>query len=94
MLPLIPEENYTPQILICGGVAKQDVNQKADNSCGRINLSNLDNAQWEIEDFGGLPRNMPDSVILADGKVMFLNGAGKGTAGYSKHSYKFTFFTY
>ncbi|GBB85579.1 hypothetical protein RclHR1_12070010 [Rhizophagus clarus] len=83
MLPLRPEENYAPQILMCGGVAKQDANEPADDSCGRINLSNLETANWEVEDFGGIRRNMPDVVILADGKTMFLNGAGKGYAGYN-----------
>ncbi|CAI2182707.1 12086_t:CDS:2 [Funneliformis geosporum] len=85
MLPLRPEENYAPQILVCGGVAKNDVKQPADNSCGRINLSNINNAKWEREEFGGIGRNMPDVVILADGKTLFLNGAGIGVAGYNNN---------
>ncbi|PKY52668.1 hypothetical protein RhiirA4_547280 [Rhizophagus irregularis] len=83
MLPLRPEENYAAQILMCGGVAKHDANEPADDSCGRINLSNLETADWEVENFGGIRRNMPDAVILADGKTLFLNGAGKGFSGYN-----------
>jgi hypothetical protein len=94
MLPLRPEENYAPRILICGGVAKADANEPADDSCGRIDLSDLETAQWEVEDFGGIRRHMPDAVILADGKTLFLNGAGKGFSGYSKYYILQIFFFY
>ncbi|KAF0531747.1 galactose oxidase [Gigaspora margarita] len=85
MLPLRPEDNYIPQILVCGGNEKNDTKHEAANSCGRIkiDLSNLDKAKWEIDDFGGIPRVMPDGVILADGQILFLNGAKTGIAGYS-----------
>ncbi|CAG8507173.1 5893_t:CDS:2 [Funneliformis caledonium] len=86
ILPLSPEDDYAPRILVCGGVAKRDVKQPADNSCGRINLANINNAKWEREDFGGIGRNMPDAVILADGKTLFLNGAGIGVAGYNNNN--------
>jgi hypothetical protein len=94
MLPLRPEDKYAPRILICGGSAKKDAKQVADNTCGRINLSNLNTAKWEIEGFGGIPRIMPDVVILADGKTMFLNGAGKGFSGYSKCQYTYLYNIY
>jgi hypothetical protein len=83
-LALRPEENYATQIMICGSTKTFNVTSPAENSCGRINLSNLDTANWAMEDFGGLGRLMPDAVILADGKVMFLNGAGVGVAGFNK----------
>ncbi|CAG8674055.1 7989_t:CDS:2 [Dentiscutata erythropus] len=88
MLPLRPENNYKPQILICGGNEKMDPKNGAENSCGKIDLSDLDKADWELDNFGGLPRVMPDCVILADGKTLFLNGAGNGTAGYSSSNNK------
>ncbi|RHZ89745.1 hypothetical protein Glove_11g53 [Diversispora epigaea] len=84
MLPLLPDDNYKPQVLICGGNSKDDVTNPAENSCGRIDLSNFDTAKWEMDDFGGIGRVMPDAVILADGKTLFLNGAGTGIAGYSR----------
>ncbi|KAF0523439.1 galactose oxidase [Gigaspora margarita] len=83
MLPLRHNDNYRPQVLICGGNDKNNIKNPASNTCGRIDLSDFDKAEWVTEDFGGLPRVMPDGVILADGKIMFLNGAGIGTAGYS-----------
>ncbi|CAG8681676.1 35404_t:CDS:2 [Racocetra persica] len=83
MLPLRPEDNYKAQILVCGGNTKMDVKNKATNSCGKIDLS-LKNPTWEMDDFGGFERVMPDSVLLADGKVLFLNGAGIGIAGYTR----------
>ncbi|CAG8572975.1 18012_t:CDS:2 [Dentiscutata erythropus] len=83
MLPLRPEDDYKPIVLICGGNEKNDPKSTAANTCGRIDLSDLDKAKWEIFDFGGLPRAMPNSVILADGKVLFLNGVSKGIAGYN-----------
>ncbi|CAG8489825.1 9791_t:CDS:2, partial [Racocetra fulgida] len=83
MLPLRPEDNYKAQILVCGGNTEMDVNHEATNSCGKIDLSS-DNPTWEVDDFGGFKRVMPDGVLLADGKVLFLNGAGTGIAGYTR----------
>lgn len=83
MLPLDPDNNYKPQVLICGGNVKRDHLSPAADSCGRIDLSNLDTAKWEMDNFGGIGRVMPDAVILSDGKTLFLNGAGRGIAGYN-----------
>ncbi|CAG8436595.1 9372_t:CDS:10 [Diversispora eburnea] len=88
MLPLSPDNNYKPEVLICGGNSKDDVTSPAENSCGRIDLSNLDTAKWEMDDFGGIGRVMPDAVILADGKTLFVNGAGTGIAGYTRERNK------
>ncbi|CAG8479395.1 4059_t:CDS:2, partial [Cetraspora pellucida] len=83
MLPLRPDNNYKPQVLVCGGNSKNDPKNEALNSCGRIDLS-LDKPQWEMDNFGGFGRVMPDAVLLADGTVLFLNGASTGVAGYNK----------
>ncbi|CAG8722527.1 24280_t:CDS:2, partial [Gigaspora rosea] len=55
----------------------------ADGTCARMNFGN-DNATWETEDFGNpaQPRVMPDSILMPDGKVLFLNGAANGFAGW------------
>jgi len=94
VLPLSPEENYATIVMICGGSKTFDIKSPGENSCGKINLSNINTAKWEMEDFGGIGRVMPDAVLLADGKIMFLNGAGIGIAGFNKFNSgtkKFTF---
>jgi len=83
MLPLKPENNYAPEILVCGGATtKAKVSTPADDSCGRINLADAD-PQWEMDKMP-FKRVMPDSVILPDGKIMIVNGCQKGTAGFEK----------
>lgn len=82
-LPLTYENNYNPEILICGGQAQNSITNPADNTCGRIDLGAA-NSTWEMDDFGGLARVMSDVVIQADAKVVFINGAGIGTSGYTK----------
>ncbi|KAG9285068.1 hypothetical protein G9A89_009879 [Geosiphon pyriformis] len=83
MLPLTYENNYNPEILICGGTRKMKPQSPALDSCGRLNLG-LNDPQWDMESFGGIPRVMPDGIILADGTVLFVNGAAFGYAGYDK----------
>jgi len=39
-----------------------------------------------MDDFGGIPRCMPDSILMPDGKITFLNGAQTGYAGFRKGS--------
>jgi hypothetical protein len=85
MLPLYPETNYKPIIMVCGGQAVHEINSPAAASCGRLDLSAKEPA-WEMDNFGGIPRVMPDSVILIDGTVLFLNGAQTGYAGFRKGS--------
>ena len=80
-LPMTYENNYNPEILICGGQTVSDPTSPAENTCGRINLGDVEPA-WDMDDFGGQARLMGDSVILPDGTVVFLNGAATGIAGY------------
>ncbi|CAG8608396.1 10960_t:CDS:2 [Paraglomus occultum] len=83
LLPLDYVDNYNPQFLVCGGqsVFNQFTNP-AENTCARTNLGSP-NPTWEADDFGGVPRVMPDVVHLADGyNVLFLNGGQVGQAGY------------
>ncbi|CAG8482192.1 6491_t:CDS:2 [Paraglomus brasilianum] len=83
LLPLSYRNNYKPEILICGGSPKTDSKAPAANSCGRIDLSK-DKPVWDMDDFGGIGRVMPDSVILPNAQIVFINGAKKGFAGYVK----------
>ncbi|ORZ28325.1 glyoxal oxidase N-terminus-domain-containing protein [Lobosporangium transversale] len=80
LLPLDPAKNYAHEILVCGGSEAQLQRAKALQSCGRINLNDPD-PQWEMEEMP-TPRLMGDAVILADGKIMLLNGCMTGYAGF------------
>jgi hypothetical protein len=83
MLPLYSNTNYKPEIMVCGGQAQFEITATADASCGRLDLSSNAPA-WEMDDFGGIPRVMPDNVILPNGQIVFLNGAQTGIAGFRK----------
>ncbi|PKC70137.1 galactose oxidase [Rhizophagus irregularis] len=83
MLPLYSNNNYKPEVMVCGGQATYEITATADSSCGRLDLSAKSPA-WEMDDFGGIPRVMPDSVILPNGQIVFLNGAQIGYAGFRK----------
>ncbi|ORZ28030.1 glyoxal oxidase N-terminus-domain-containing protein [Lobosporangium transversale] len=84
LLPLRPENNYEPEVLICGGATDFKSRAVGQEQCGRIKPLST-SPQWIMENmpFG---RMMPDLVIVADGSVIIFNGANKGTAGYSRAS--------
>ncbi|KAG0362315.1 hypothetical protein BGZ54_008686 [Gamsiella multidivaricata] len=84
LLPLDPAKNYAHEILVCGGSETMSTRSKALQSCGRINL-HADDPQWEMDQMP-TPRLMSDAVILADGKIMLLNGAQIGYAGFLRAS--------
>ncbi|KAG0331301.1 hypothetical protein BG004_001732 [Podila humilis] len=84
LLPLDPAKNYAHEILVCGGSTAWSTRAKAIQSCGRINLNDAD-PQWEMDEMP-TPRLMSDAVILADGKIMLLNGAQVGYAGFLRAS--------
>lgn len=90
LLPLSPENGYTPEILVCGGSTVDDFKKPEDISsqepasaqCVRMVLHDQGiNAGWEVEQ---LPeaRHMPDAVLLPTGEVFIVNGAGTGVSGY------------
>ncbi|CAI2171505.1 9641_t:CDS:2 [Funneliformis geosporum] len=83
ILPLYPETNYLTEVMVCGGQKEYEILSAADASCGRMDL-NAAEPVWTMDDFGGLPRVMPDSNILVNGEIIFLNGAGTGYAGFRK----------
>jgi len=91
MLPLTPENNYTPEVLICGG---STINDKADpstlssqdaasNQCVRMVLNKAGIAAgWKVETMPQ-DRVMTDLVLLPDGRVVIVNGAQTGLAAYA-----------
>ncbi|KAF8936845.1 hypothetical protein BGZ58_003613 [Dissophora ornata] len=84
LLPLTPENNFEPEILVCGGATEFSTRAKSVESCGRIApLSKK--PTWEMEDMP-LGRMMPDMAHLADGSIAIMNGADTGTAGFERAS--------
>ena len=82
MLPLSSENNWSPEILICGGGAYQDITSPTDSSCGRIQpLSSDAEPDWEMD---SMPqgRTMVEATLLPDGTVLWLNGANIGAQGF------------
>ncbi|KAG9079360.1 hypothetical protein FS749_008584 [Ceratobasidium sp. UAMH 11750] len=90
LLPLTPENNYTPEVLLCGGsqldpnLKENEVSSQSPTSaqCSRLVLTPAGIAAgWQVE---SMPygRVMPDATILPDGKILIANGAKTGTAGY------------
>ncbi|XP_059637350.1 aldehyde oxidase GLOX-like [Cornus florida] len=81
------------EVLVCGGAPKgsfTSVNQSrmfvgALNTCGRIKITDP-NAQWVMETMP-LPRVMGDMLLLPNGNVLIINGAGSGTAGWDNGRY-------
>ncbi|KAG8742754.1 hypothetical protein FRC10_000968 [Ceratobasidium sp. 414] len=90
LLPLTPENNYTPEVMLCGGsqldptLQENQVSSQSPTSaqCSRMVLNAAGIAAgWKVE---SMPygRIMPDATILPDGKILIVNGAKTGTAGY------------
>ncbi|KIL69989.1 copper radical oxidase [Amanita muscaria Koide BX008] len=90
LLPLSPENNYEPEILICGGstiddkmasfaISSQD---PASTQCQRIVLTHEGiQTGWQVEHMPE-PRTMADAVLLPTGQVVIVNGARSGISGY------------
>ncbi|KAK5146136.1 hypothetical protein LTR04_001109 [Oleoguttula sp. CCFEE 6159] len=80
LLPLSSANNWSPDIVVCGGGAYQDVTSPTDPSCGRIQPL-ATNAAWEMD---SMPegRAMVEGTLLADGTVIFLNGGNRGAQGF------------
>ncbi|KAG9122754.1 hypothetical protein FRC07_000723 [Ceratobasidium sp. 392] len=90
LLPLDPANNYRPEVLLCGGselpdtMKENEVSSQSPTSrqCSRMALDEPGIAAgWSTEQ---MPegRVMPDATILPDGKILLINGAKTGTAGY------------
>lgn len=79
MLPLSSANQWNPDIVICGGGPYQDITAPCDPSCGRIQP--LGAGTWELD---SMPqgRGMVEGTLLADGSVIWVNGANKGAQGF------------
>ncbi|KAF2867976.1 glyoxal oxidase N-terminus-domain-containing protein [Massariosphaeria phaeospora] len=80
LLPLSSGNNWNPDIVICGGGPYQDITAPGDPSCGRIKP--LDTTPtWELD---SMPqgRGMVEGTLLADGTVIWVNGAEEGAQGF------------
>src|SRR6201992_2836122 len=98
MLPLTPENNYTPTILFCGGMFLED-EQWGDYSFPQVNTFNIPNSndcqritpepqdgsqvQYVKDDDMMETRSMGQFIILPDETLLVVNGGSKGTAGYA-----------
>lgn len=90
LLPLSAATNYTPIVQLCGGSAVSDTvdpmsytaQEPASDQCARMTLTPEGIAAgWEIERLPE-PRVMGEGVLLPDGRVLIVNGAKSGVAGY------------
>ncbi|RXW19639.1 hypothetical protein EST38_g6230 [Candolleomyces aberdarensis] len=90
LLPLTPDNDYTPEVLICGGSAIDDTRagydissqEPASSQCSRMVLSDEGiQSGWQVENMPQ-PRIMADAVLLPTGDVLIVNGAESGIAGY------------
>ncbi|PIL35941.1 hypothetical protein GSI_01601 [Ganoderma sinense ZZ0214-1] len=94
MLALTPDNNYTATLIFCGGtnlqssqwVTNWDIAQyNASNSCVRL----TPDVSPAYEEDDPLPegRSMGNLILLPNGKILMLNGAQTGTAGYGTESW-------
>ncbi|KAF8518687.1 glyoxal oxidase N-terminus-domain-containing protein [Hysterangium stoloniferum] len=90
LLPLSPQNNYTPEVLICGGstvsdtVAASTISSQTptSNQCIRMVLNAAGiTAGWQVETMPQA-RIMGDAILLPDGRVTIVDGAQTGVAGY------------
>ncbi|KAI0829837.1 DUF1929-domain-containing protein [Trametes gibbosa] len=89
MLPLTPANGYTATIMFCGGNDLQpdrwttdwDIAQyKASTSC--VSITPDVSTQYVKEDPLPEGRSMGNFILLPNGKILCLNGAATGVAGY------------
>jgi hypothetical protein len=87
LLPLSPP-HFTPEVLICGGSNASDTTPSlnltsqdpASTQCSRITLTPAGIQKgWEVEHLLE-PRMMPEFILLPNGQVLIINGAGTGYA--------------
>lgn len=88
--PNSTDESVKVEVLICGGNRRDAFRYSnveprvffdANKDCGRMTVSDA-NPVWEKEDMPS-PRVAGDMLLLPTGNVLLLNGAKKGTSGWS-----------
>ncbi|KAG5219920.1 copper radical oxidase [Salix suchowensis] len=94
LLPLTPANNFTPEIMICGGATVSDrvdpstlsSQTPASDQCARLVLTTAGIAAgWKVERMPQT-RIFVELVLLPDGRVLLVNGARTGVAGYGNVS--------
>lgn len=98
MLPLTPDNDYTPTVLFCGGTDMPEYaygnyswpfidtfDYPASKDCQRITPEPKDGSavDYEQDDDMFEGRTMGQFVILPTGKLLMVNGGENGTAGYA-----------
>ncbi|KAH6578063.1 hypothetical protein BASA83_006471 [Batrachochytrium salamandrivorans] len=78
VMPMTIKNNFQFTLQICGGSKKS--NTDASPMCWRINPDDANPVWTRVDDLPS-PRVMVDSIILPDGKVLYVNGAGGGVSG-------------
>lgn len=101
MLPLTPENQYTPTVLLCGGSDMPEYDWgnyswpfvdtwlvPASKDCQRITPEPLDGSSptWEQDDDMLESRTMGQLINLPDGTILVVNGGLNGTAGYAERT--------
>ncbi|TFK30187.1 copper radical oxidase [Coprinopsis marcescibilis] len=90
LLPLTPDNDYQPEVLLCGGSTIDDTTpgydissqDPASGQCSRIVLTDDGISHgWEVEDMPDA-RLMGDAILLPTGDVLIVNGASSGISGY------------
>ncbi|KAG0607657.1 hypothetical protein M758_8G046100 [Ceratodon purpureus] len=88
-LPLSAEDGYKRvEVMVCGGCTPtaflnvgKGIFETALSSCGRMVITDA-NAQWRMVNMPS-PRVMGDMLNLPNGEVIIINGAKRGTAGWT-----------
>ncbi|ORY61159.1 copper radical oxidase [Leucosporidium creatinivorum] len=94
MMPLTPANNWTAQIMFCGGTDLQPdqwvttwniAAYPADSTC--VSMTPDLSTDWIDEEPLPEGRVMGNWIFLPDGRLVLINGIGKGTAGYGNTSW-------
>ena len=96
LLPLTVANKWTAEVLICGGTppevdldgnpAKLSSYAPVSSQCIRMVMNAAGFKRgWAVEQMPE-PRIMGDGILTPDGKVLLINGAATGIAGYGQSS--------
>ncbi|EIW83558.1 hypothetical protein CONPUDRAFT_89269 [Coniophora puteana RWD-64-598 SS2] len=101
MMPLTPENNWTPTILFCGGSDMPDEyygnyswphyntwTHPASKDCQQLTPEPQDGSTPKYVQDDSLPqgRTMGQFITLPDGTMLVINGGANGTAGYANRT--------
>lgn len=90
LLPLSPPL-FTPEILVCGGSNSSDMTpaeqhtseDPASDQCSRIVVTPEGIKRGWVTERMPEARVLPEMILLPDGRVLIINGASTGYAGYT-----------